>query len=117
MYVSQTYTLAPYLSTAFLQFLAQKEVSAWDKLYDLYAPSLYGIIIKKVPAGQAEDVLAVIFLYLYDNFDLYIGEKERLFTWMYKITLTICDEAASAIPDERSTPVLPPTERSYFSLA
>jgi DNA-directed RNA polymerase specialized sigma24 family protein len=70
-----------------------------------------------MPAAQAEDMLSVIFLHLYANFHLYIGEKERLFTWMYKITLTICDEAASSISEDLYTPDLPPTEPVCLSLA
>ncbi|MDB5132822.1 MAG: sigma-70 family polymerase sigma factor [Mucilaginibacter sp.] len=58
-----------------------------ETLYDMYAKSLYGIIIKVVKNKEiAEDTLQKTFLKIWDSFEHYNASKGRLFTWMLAVT-------------------------------
>lgn len=67
--------------------------SAWEELYDRYSSALYGIILQHVSAPQAAGVLENAFIRLYREMHRYRSEEERLFTWMYRLTLAVCADA------------------------
>jgi RNA polymerase sigma factor (sigma-70 family) len=54
-----------------------------EALYDMYANTLYGIIVKIVCNDEiAEDLLQDSLIKIWDSFDNYDAAKGRLFTWM-----------------------------------
>jgi len=89
---------------------------AWEELYDHYAPCLYGVILRSVPAEIAASVLKDTFIAVYDHIHEYQADGERFFTWMYKLTLCSCALAKngtngianlSSSPSSPSLPSLP----------
>ena len=83
-------------------------MAEWSKLYDHYAGALYGIILQKVSAEAAPKVLEKCWLIFYQLIGEYCPSKERLFTWMYRLTMQICRDAI--LPPEEFEPI------SYLSI-
>ncbi|MDX5435572.1 MAG: sigma-70 family RNA polymerase sigma factor [Pontibacter sp.] len=55
-------------------------------LYDMYSPTLYGVILQIVKVEEvAEDVLQEAFVKIWKSFGSYDERKGRLFTWMINI--------------------------------
>jgi hypothetical protein len=96
------------LSPRFLKGLAAGRVAEWAKLYDHYAGALYGIILQQVSAEVAPKVLEKCWLTFYRLIGEYCPSKERLFTWMYRLTMQTCRE--TILPPEELEPV------SYLSI-
>jgi len=66
--------------------LRNHEKIAVEALYDMYSPSLYGVISRIVTnTPLAEDVLQETFVKIWHSFSTYSAEKGRLFTWMVNI--------------------------------
>lgn len=70
--------------------LRLRQLTAWEELFDQYAPAIYGIILQHVDVRLASGVLRDTFLTMYTRIDQYCPDKEYLFTWMYKLTLAAC---------------------------
>lgn len=68
-------------------------MAEWAKLYDHYAGALYGIILQQVSAETAPKVLEKCWLTFYRLSGEYCPSKERLFTWMYRLTMRACRDA------------------------
>jgi len=69
---------------------------AFLTLYDTYAAALLGVITKITGVGKiAEDVLQQAFVEIWKKKANFNGSKERLFTWMIKITLSVAMLAAN----------------------
>lgn len=67
--------------------IALKDMAALDELYDQYAPALYGLILKVVPAEErASELLQRVFLRLWRDIGGYDPARMRLFTWMVQLT-------------------------------
>jgi len=57
-----------------------------ETLYDNYAGSLYGVILKITPDQTlAQDILQETFVKIWRNIDSYNPDQSRLFTWMMRI--------------------------------
>lgn len=93
--------LLPEITPFLIRGLKDREEQAWAALYDLYAPALYGIILKNASPEMSIEALAKVFHHLYTHIDHYHPPKERLFTWIYKEALHVC----AAIKLERLQPV------------
>ena len=77
--------------TALLQ---KKDTSAFCFLYDTYAASLYGFIIKIIPdKALAAQLLEQSFVTICSGLHLYDPLKEAVFSWMLRITLRHCSTA------------------------
>ena len=74
----------------FLELLKAKSPDAFARLYDQYAGALYGLICRSVPDGPAEALLQEVFVRTWKEIDHYDTSKERLFTWMFQLTLQVC---------------------------
>lgn len=75
------------MSTAILiaQF-QQKEVKAFEKLYEMYSKSMLGIINNIVRNDDvAEEILQDVFIKAWNNAESYTAKKGRFFTWMLNI--------------------------------
>jgi len=83
-------------------------MAEWAKLYDHYAGALYGIILQQVSAEVAPKVLERCWLTFYRLIGEYGPSKERLFTWMYRLTMQSCRDAI--LPPEELEPI------SYLSI-
>lgn len=60
---------------------------AFAKIYDAYAPALYGITLKIINDREiAEDVLQEAFVKIWKNAGKYDTKKGSFFTWMLNIT-------------------------------
>ena len=63
-----------------------RDEAAMSVLYDMYSPTLFGVITHIVKSEEvAEDVLQEAFLKIWSSFHLYDESKGRLFTWMINI--------------------------------
>ncbi|WP_299700234.1 sigma-70 family RNA polymerase sigma factor [uncultured Pontibacter sp.] len=66
--------------------LRARDSSAMSQLYDMYSPTLYGVVLQIVKVEEvAEDVLQEAFVKIWNSFDKYDASKGRLFTWMINI--------------------------------
>lgn len=71
--------------------------SAFGELYDLYAPSLLGIISKMLGnCKRAEEILQQAFLELYGNIHNYDASKGSIFYWMLQMVREKCLEIINA---------------------
>jgi len=63
---------------------------AFGKLYDIYAPTLLGVIQRIVKDDKISDtLLQKSFMEIWNKRDNYESSKERFFNWMFKITRSI----------------------------
>ena len=68
-----------------------KAIDAQTCLYDMYAPALYGVIIKLTPDVQiANKILEKSFLKILRELGGYDASKGRIFSLMLRITLQEC---------------------------
>ena len=78
--------------------LKKEDKKAISLLYQHYADSLYGVILKVVTDEHiAQDVLQESFVKIWKNARKYDPKKAKLFTWLYRIVYN------SAIDKIRST--------------
>lgn len=74
--------------------IRQGDPEAISKLYDQYSGILFGFIIRMVGNSLiAEGVLQNSFIVIWKSLATYDPEKERLLTWMLKITTGVCIDA------------------------
>ncbi|ARN71660.1 RNA polymerase sigma-70 factor [Nonlabens tegetincola] len=63
-----------------------KEVDAFEKLYEMYSDSIYGVIMNIVRNEEmATELLQDSFLKAWNNAETYNSKKGRFFTWMLNI--------------------------------
>ncbi|MEE2800717.1 MAG: sigma-70 family RNA polymerase sigma factor [Bacteroidota bacterium] len=63
-----------------------KEVEAFEKLYEMYSDSIYGVIMNIVRNEEmATELLQDSFLKAWNNAETYNSKKGRFFTWMLNI--------------------------------
>jgi len=78
--------------------LSKSDKRAISLLYEYYADSLYGVILKIVTDEHvAQDVLQESFVKIWKNAKKYDAKKAKLFTWLYRIVYN------TAIDKVRST--------------
>jgi RNA polymerase sigma-70 factor (ECF subfamily) len=66
--------------------LKEQKQEAFAKIYDLYAPAIYGVILKICRSEVlAQEVLQDTFLTVWDKSQLYNEEKASFYTWVYRI--------------------------------
>ena len=66
--------------------LQNKDSKAVSKLYDQYAPALFGVIFRIVKSKTlAEDVLQEVIVKIWQNIDSYDAAKGRFLSWMLRI--------------------------------
>jgi RNA polymerase sigma-70 factor (ECF subfamily) len=77
--------------------IRQGDPEAVSKLYDQYAGILFGFI-KRIVGDSiiAEGVLQNSFILIWKSLAMYEPEKERLLTWMLKITMSV---SINALPE------------------
>jgi len=81
--------------------IRQGDPEAISKLYDQYAGILFGFINRIVgDPFIAEGVLQNSFILIWKSLAMYEPEKERLLTWMLKITMGV---SINALPETGTT--------------
>nr|WP_321222169.1 RNA polymerase sigma factor [uncultured Psychroserpens sp.] len=66
--------------------LAKGDKKALNLLYENYADSLYGVILKvTINEEIAQDALQETFIKVWKNAKKYDSKKAKLFTWLYRI--------------------------------
>ncbi len=74
-----------------LLLLKKKDTHAYTILYDMYAKSLFAVIMNLIKnREEAEDILQEVFVKIWKNLDSYEESKGRLYTWMLNITRNTC---------------------------
>ena len=69
-----------------VQLLEKGDKSALNLLYENYANSLYGVILKITRNEElAQDALQETFIKVWKNAKKYDSKKAKLFTWLYRI--------------------------------
>ena len=75
-----------YTEEELVALLKNKDIVAYNTLYDNYSASLYGIITRIIPAEEiAQDILQEVFVKIWKSIDKYDKSKGRLYTWMLNI--------------------------------
>jgi RNA polymerase sigma-70 factor (ECF subfamily) len=68
---------------ALVSLLLQKDVSAFEKLYDKYSRVVYSLVLRIVQqSGLAEEVVQDVFLQLWRNSTLYDAARGPFFPWL-----------------------------------
>ena len=68
------------------KLLARGDKKALNLLYEHYADSLYGVILKvTINEELAQDALQETFVKVWKNAQKYDPKKAKLFTWLYRI--------------------------------
>jgi RNA polymerase sigma-70 factor (ECF subfamily) len=74
-----------------LLLLKKKDNNAYTVLYDMYAKSLFAVIMNLVKnREEAEDILQEVFVKIWKSLDSYDESKGRFYTWMLNITRNTC---------------------------
>ena len=82
----------------FAELLKTKNLEAFAQLYDRYAGALYGFICRTTPDRvQAEALLQQVFIKAWKEIDCYNPSKERLFTWLLRLTIKVCGQTIENI--------------------
>lgn len=76
-----------YTEEELISLLKERDQNAFSYLYDNYSKALFGIIYNIVGnTEEAEDILQIVFLKIWNSFSTYDKSKGRLYTWMLNIT-------------------------------
>lgn len=74
------------LEQQIVELLANGDKKALNLLYENYANSLYGVILKvTINEEIAQDALQETFVKVWKNAKKYDSKKAKLFTWLYRI--------------------------------
>ncbi|MGB3607119.1 MAG: RNA polymerase sigma factor [Psychroserpens sp.] len=74
------------LEQQIVKYLAKGDQKAIDLLYENYADSLYGVILKvTINEEIAQDALQETFVKVWKNAKKYDSKKAKLFTWLFRI--------------------------------
>lgn len=66
-----------------------EEENLFSTLYEQFSPALYGLVLKWVKdKALAETILENVFVNAWLSRKLYDSKKERIFTWLYRISNT-----------------------------
>ncbi|MGY5355441.1 RNA polymerase sigma factor [Wenyingzhuangia sp. IMCC45467] len=69
------------------KFQEEKDVLAYQKLYEMYNKSMLGVINNILrDEDLSKDVLQEVFLKVWDNIESYTPKKGRFFTWLLNIS-------------------------------
>ena len=80
------YTLSTSIEEQIVKLLEQGDRAAINLLYENYADSLYGVILKITRNEElAQDALQESFVKIWKNSKKYDSSKAKLFTWLYRI--------------------------------
>lgn len=75
-----------YTEDELVSLLKNKDIKAFDVLYNNYSSSLFGVISRIIPAEEiAQDILQDVFVKIWKSTDIYDKSKGRLYTWMLNI--------------------------------
>lgn len=75
-----------YTEDELVSLLKNKDIKAFDILYNNYSSSLFGVISRIIPAEEiAQDILQDVFVKIWKSTDMYDKSKGRLYTWMLNI--------------------------------
>jgi RNA polymerase sigma factor (sigma-70 family) len=76
----------PYEEDELVALLKQRNVRAFEQLYEKYAAALYSVIFQIVGGEpRANEVLKKAFVTAWHNIDGYDPSKSRLFTWILNV--------------------------------
>jgi RNA polymerase sigma factor (sigma-70 family) len=79
-------TNTTYSEEELVAMLQSRDASAFNYLYEHYAPAVYGIILPIVNETEvANDIMQEVFLSIWKKIESYDPAKGRLFTWMLNI--------------------------------
>ena len=101
--------------------LKEKDLRAWDRLYEDYAPAIYTLILQIVMDPQrAEKVTEKFFIYSWNQINDYVIVNGTLFTWMVqKARYFAIEEVRSAHVQNTSMREIPNSEtessKAHFS--
>ena len=80
------YKLSTSIEEQIVKLLEQGDRAAINLLYENYADSLYGVILKITRNEElAQDALQESFVKIWKNSKKYDSSKAKLFTWLYRI--------------------------------
>ncbi len=75
-----------YQEEQLVALLKQRDVHAFDTVYDKYAPALYSVVLQIVRDEETgNNTVHKVFDVIWNNIESYDHTKERLFTWMLGI--------------------------------
>jgi RNA polymerase sigma-70 factor (ECF subfamily) len=72
----------------FVEELKTKDQEAFKKLYEEYAPKIYGILRNYVNQNEIEDALQEVFIRIIKGIDGFQG-RSKLSTWIYRIAVNV----------------------------
>jgi len=90
--------MIPEAEICLVESLKTKSQAAFAQVYDRYAGALFSFICRTTnDTARAEALLQEVFVRLWKEIDHYDPLKERLFTWIFRITLNMCGQTKENI--------------------
>ena len=81
-----------------VNLLRTKKLEAFSLLYDQYAGALFGFICRTgADNAQAEALLQDVFVRIWTDINCYDPSKEKLFTWIFRITCSVCGQTKETL--------------------
>lgn len=87
-----------------IKLLQYKDKDAFSLLYDTYAPSLYGVLLKLVKNDRlATEILEKVFLNIWSDCTTLSNRQQSIFVRMYSMTYKMAKAELSSLPREENT--------------
>ncbi len=88
--------------------LLDRDMAAYNWLYDHYSAALYGVILRIVRTEEvAQDILQESFVKIWRKIDRYDATKGRLFTWMLNVARNTAIDALRAQKNQKIQEINP----------
>jgi RNA polymerase sigma-70 factor (ECF subfamily) len=73
--------------TELVFLLQQKNKQGYALLYDRYAPTLYGIVLKTTHSDElTQQVIQEVFVQVYKEINTYDSRMQPFFSWLFALT-------------------------------
>ena len=83
-------------------------------MYENYSKALFGVIFSIInDQEEAEDVLQITFLKIWNNINSYDESKGRLYTWMIKIARNLSIDSTRTRHEKLKNKIQEPTDSVY----
>lgn len=107
---------AKYTEDSLVALLKQRDMPAFEYLYEHYSAALYTVILNIVEEKEAgSDVLQDVFVKIWRQIDQYNEQKGRLFTWLLNIARNAAIDFKRSRQFRNSRQNLELTDAVYYS--
>lgn len=100
-----------------IALIRQNDHYAFNYLYDKYAPALYSVVLQIVKDKEtANKVVKQVFIQVWHQIENYDPVKERLFTWVLKMTRQAAINETETMPHRQNIHEIPANKAEMLQL-